>query len=118
MVGWRSRRPAISGCDSVSVVNGKGKAKWLGTVKKKEQFLQSVFQLGDTIRMNTDVFQKFQKLFFHLYGMPDETNTRYRKFCMENTPERHHLSPTKDDLTQHIRANYQVCMEESSRDQP
>ena len=34
--------------------------------------------------------QKIEKLFCHLFGMPDETNineTRNRKFCMENTPE-------------------------------
>ena len=44
--------------------------------------------------------------------MPDETNineTRYRKFCMEDTPEPRQLPPTKDELTQHIiRANYQT----------
>ena len=44
--------------------------------------------------------------------MPDETNineTRYRKFCMENTPEPHQLPPTNDELTQHIiHANYQA----------
>ena len=101
---------AISGWDSVSA--GKGKAKWLSTVQKKEEYLQSVSQLGDTIRINADVFQKIEKLFCHLYGMPDETNineTRYRKFCMENMPEPHQLPPTKDELTQDIiRANYQT----------
>ena len=86
-------------------------------LKRRNSFCNFVSQLGDTIRMNTDVFQKFEKNFCHLHGMPDETNTRYRKFYMENTPERHHLLPTKDDLTQHIRANYQVCTEERSRDQ-
>ena len=96
---------AISSCDSVSAVNGKGKAKWLSTIQKKEECLQSVSQLGDTIKINADVFQKIEKLFSHLYGMPDETNineARYRKFCVKNTPESHQLPPTKDELTQHI----------------
>ena len=83
---------AISGCNSVSAANGKGKEKWLSTVQKKEEYLQSVSQLGDTIRINEDVFQKIENMFCHLYRMPDETNineTRYRKFCMENKPEPH-----------------------------
>ena len=53
----------ISGCDSVSAVNGKGKAKWLSTAQKKEKCLQSVSQLGDTIRISADVFQKMKNCF-------------------------------------------------------
>ena len=82
----------ISGCDSVSAVYGKGKEKCLSTVQKKEEYLQSVSELGDKIRINADVFQKIEKLFCHLYGMPHETSTnetRYRTFCMENTSEPH-----------------------------
>ena len=74
--------------------------------------MQSVCQLGDTIRINADVFQKIAKLSCHLYRMPDEPNikeTRYRKFCIENTLESHQLPRTKVELTQHtIRANYQA----------
>ena len=84
----------------------------MSTVQKKEECLQSVCQLGDTIRINADVFQKIAKLSCHLYRMPDEPNikeTRYRKFCIENTPESHQLPRTKVELTQHtIRANYQA----------
>ena len=90
-------------------IDGKGKAKWLSTVQKKEEYLQSVSQLGDTIRINGDLFQKIEKLFCHLYGMPHEANinkTRYRKF---NTSEPHWLPQTKDELTQHIIcSNYQA----------
>ena len=90
-------------------IDGKGKAKWLSTVQKKEEYLQSVSQLGDTIRINADLFQKIEKLFCHLYGMPHETNinkTCYRKF---NTSEPHRLPQTKDELTQHIIClNYQA----------
>ena len=68
-------------------------------------------QLGDIIRINAAVFQKIEKLICHFYEMPDETNineTRYRTFCIENTPHLHQLLPTKDELAQHIkRSNYQ-----------
>ena len=46
---------AISGCNSVSAVNGKWKAKWSSTAQKKEQYLQSRSQLEDTIRINIDI---------------------------------------------------------------
>ena len=59
MVGWR----IISGSDSVCVVNGKVKAKSLSTVQKKEKYLQIVYQLGDTIRINGDVFQQLKICF-------------------------------------------------------
>ena len=59
MVGWR----IISGSDSVSIVNGKGKVKSLSTVQKKEKYLQSVSQLGDPIRINADVFQQLKICF-------------------------------------------------------
>ena len=45
--------------------------------------MQGVSNLEDTIRINANMFQKIEKLFFPLYGMPDKTNinkTRYRKF--------------------------------------
>ena len=51
--------------------------------------------MGDTIRINADMF--------YLNGMAGETNineTCYRKFCMENTPEPDQFPPTKDKLTQ------------------
>ena len=76
----------------------------MSAVQKKEKYLQSVSQLGDTIRINADV-SKIETLFRHLCGMLDETNVNeisYRMFRMENTPESHQLSPTKDELTQHF----------------
>ena len=72
----------FSGCDSVSAVNWKGQAKWLSTVQKKDEYLQSVSKLGDTIKINADVFQKIEKSFCYLCGMPDKTDineTRYRR---------------------------------------
>ena len=52
-----------------------------------------------------------EKLFCHLYGMPEENeinDARYREFCKNKIPEPHQLPPTKDELLQHVkRANYQ-----------
>ena len=74
--------------------------------------------MGDTVRITVDVFQKIEKLFCHLYRMPDETNineTCYRKFCMENTPDPYQLPLTKDELTQNIiRANYQAYVRKTA----
>ena len=33
---------AVSGCDFVSAVNGKGKARWLSTVQKKDVFFERI----------------------------------------------------------------------------
>ena len=52
-----------------------------------------------------------EKLFCHLYGMPEENeinDARYRKFCNNKIPDPHQLPPTKDELLQHVKpANYQ-----------
>ena len=71
----------ISGCDVVIIVNKKRTTKWLNTVQRKGEYSQGVSQLGDTIRINANVFQKIKS---------------------------HQLAPTKDELTQHIRANYKT----------
>ena len=71
----------ISGCDVVIIVNKKRTTKWLNTVQRKGEYSQGVSQLGDTIRINANVFQKIKS---------------------------HQLAPTKDELTQHIRVNYKT----------
>ena len=41
-----------------------------------------------------------EKLFCHLYGMPEENeilNTRYCEFCKNKIPDPHQLPPTKYD---------------------
>ena len=82
----------------------------MSIVKKKEEYLQSVSQLGDTTRINADVFHKIKKLFLHLNGMPDQTNIKETRLHQtRNTPKPHQLPPAKDELTQHIiRASYEV----------
>ena len=53
---------------------------------KLRKSICSVSQLGDATAINADVFQKIEKLFCHLYEMPNDTNineTYYSKLCME-----------------------------------
>ena len=101
----------ISRCDSVSAVNGIGKAKWLKTIQKKEDYTDAIKKLGDDITVDESTVKQVEKLFCHLYGMPEENDineVRYQKFCKEKMPEPHQLPPTKDELIQHLkRANYQ-----------
>ena len=101
---------AISGCDSVSAVNGIGKGKWLKTIQK-EDYIDAIKELGEDITVDESTVKQVEKLFCHLYGMPEEDDinkVRYRRFCKKKMPEPHQLPPTKDDLIQHLkRANYQ-----------
>jgi len=102
---------ALSGCDSVSAVNGIGKGKWLKTITKREGYIFATQALRETIIVDESTASIIEKLFCHLYGMPQENEineARYRKFCENKIPEPHQLPPTKDELLQHIkRANYQ-----------
>ena len=102
---------AISGCDAVSAFNGIGKAKWLSTVEKKEEYLCALDNLGESLEVSENLFANIEHLVCHLYGMPNEVdvnNGRYKTFCKSKTPEPHQLPPTKDELLQHVkRANYQ-----------
>ena len=101
----------LSGCDSVSAINGIGKEKWLKTVTKSDKYIFAIQALGEDIVVDKSTTNVIEKLFCHLYGMPEENeinDARYRKFCKNKIPEPHQLPPTKDELLQHIkRANYQ-----------
>ena len=101
---------AISGCDSVSAFNGIGKAKWLSTLEKREEYMNSVKLLGESVEVTEILFAIVERTVCHLYGMPEESDinsARYKKFCRAKTPNPHQLHPTKDELLQHVkRANY------------
>ena len=92
---------ALSGCDSVSAINGIGKGKWLKTVTKSNEY----------IFVDESTTNIIEKLFCDLYGMPEKNETndaRYRKFCKNKIPEPHQLPPIKDELLQHVKqGNYQ-----------
>ena len=102
---------ALSGCDSVSAVNGIGKGKWLKTVTKSDEYIFAIQALGEVIVVDKSTTNVIEKLFCHLYGMPERNeinDARHRSFCKNKIPEPHQLPPTKDELLQHVkRANYQ-----------
>ena len=102
---------AISGCDSVSAFHGLGKGKWLSTLLNKEEDVEAMRLLGESLQITESLFCTIERMVCHLYGMPEEhdiDNARYKMFCRSKTPEPYQLPPTKDELLQHIkRANYQ-----------
>ena len=91
---------AISGCDSVSAFHGLGKGKWLSTLSKKEEYVEAMRLLGESLQINENLFCTIERMVCHLYGMPEEhdiDNARYKIFCRSKTPEPYQLPPTKDD---------------------
>ena len=46
---------AISGCDAISTFNSIGKAKWLLTVEKKEEFLGVLDNLGESLELSENL---------------------------------------------------------------
>ena len=100
----------ISGCDSVSAVNGIGKAKWLSTLEKREEYMHAMRLLGESSEVTESLFAIIERMVCHLYGMPEESDinsARYKKFCRAKKSEPHQLPLTKDELLQHVkRANY------------
>ena len=97
---------AISGCDSVSAFNGIGKAKWLSTLEKREEYMNAMRLLGESLEVTEILFAIIERMLCHLYGMPEESDinsARNKKFCRAKTPEPHQLSPIKDKLLQHVK---------------
>ena len=101
----------ISDCDLVSAFNGIGKAKSLSTLEKREECMNAMRLLGETLEVTEGLFAITERMVCHLYGMPEESDlnsARYKKFCRAKTPEPHQLPPTRDELLQSVkRANYQ-----------
>ena len=102
---------AISGCDAVSAFHGIGKATWLSTIQKKEEYLDALRLLRETLEVNDSVFNTLERLVRHLYGIQTEhgiNNARYKKLSQGKTPDPQQLPATYDELQQHLkRCNYQ-----------
>ena len=47
---------AISGCDSVNACNGIGKAKWLSTLEKREEYMNAMRLLGESLEVTESLF--------------------------------------------------------------
>ena len=65
---------AISGCDSVSAFNGIGKGKWLSTLEKREEYMNAVKLLGESVEVTEVLFAIVERTVCHLYGMPEESD--------------------------------------------
>ena len=97
---------AISGCDAVSAFNGIGKAKWLSTLEKQEEYMNAMRLLGESLEVTESLFAVIERMVCNLYGMPEESDINiasYKKVCRAKTPEPHQLPPTKDELLQHVK---------------
>ena len=101
---------ANSGFDSGSAFNGIRKAMWLSTLEKREEYMNAMRLLGESLEVTESLFATIEKMVCHLYGMSEESDinsARCKKFCRAKTPEPHNLFPTKEELLQHVkRANY------------
>ena len=102
---------AISGCDAVSAFHDIGKGTWLSMIQKKEEYIDALRLLGETLEVDDSVFNTTERLVCHLYGMQTEhriNNARYKKFSQGKTANPQQLPPTHDELQQHVkRCNYQ-----------
>ena len=58
---------AISECDAVSAFHPIGRATWLSTIQKKEEYLDALRLLGETLEVDDNVFNTIERLVYHLY---------------------------------------------------
>ena len=80
----------ISGCDAVSAFNGIGKAKWLSTLEKQEEYMNAMRLLGESLEVTENLFAVIERMVCNLYGMPEESDINiasYKKVCRAKTPE-------------------------------
>ena len=87
---------AISGCDAVSVFNGIDKAKRISAGEKREEYLDAMKFLGETLDISRNTFGAIYQIICKLYGIPEEVNiVRYKTFFRNKSPEPKQLPPTK-----------------------
>ena len=80
-------------------------------IQKKEEYLDALRLLVETLEVGDSVFNTIERLVCRLYGMQTENginNARYKKFNQGKTPDPQQLPPTHNELKQHVkRCNYQ-----------
>ena len=70
----------ISGCDSVSAFNGIGKAKWLSTLEKREEYMNAIRLPGESLEVTESLFAIIERMGCHLYGMPEVSDINSANF--------------------------------------
>ena len=57
---------AFSGCDAVSAFNGIAKIKWLSAVEKREEFMDAMKLLGESLQLNESLVAATEQFFCHI----------------------------------------------------
>lgn len=99
---------AMTGCDSVSSFNGKGKKTVYQLVKRNPSAQAAMQLLGSSFEMTPEKFAAGESFACLLYGETGEdiNECRYRKFCTKASSSSN-LPPCRSSLQQHImRANF------------
>ena len=95
----------ISGCNAVCTFHGIRKSTWLSTIQKKEECLDALRLLGETLEVDNGIFNTIERLVYHLYGKQTEhriSNAQYKKFSQGKTPNPQQLSPTHNQLQSYV----------------
>ena len=104
---------ALTGCDSVSGMYGKGKVRAAKLVYKSEDFQKTMEEVGTSVALTDDLFERLQIFICHLYGqktLKKVNEARYNMFRL-GTHSEQLLPPTEDSLKKHLmRANYQAAV--------
>ena len=104
---------ALTGCDTVSALSGKGKKSAVQLLRQSDQHTVALSRLGSDYDLTPDVFAGCERFVAALYKHPEEKKidvVRYRVFC-SSSGQSSSLPPTQDDLFKHCqRAAYQAAI--------
>ena len=75
-------------------------------IQKKEEYMDALRLLGETLEVDDSVFNTIKRLVCHLQGTQTKqgiNNARYKKFCQGQTPDPQKLPLMHDELQQHVK---------------
>ena len=107
---------AFTGCDTVSAFAGRGKLGAFKQMKASTTYQEAFSQLGQSLDVSADLFQKLQEITCHIYVSSAHTSSvnelRYQMFCARRGEvESSQLPPCQDCLFMHVlHANYQAAI--------
>jgi hypothetical protein len=103
---------ALTGCDTVSAMSGRGKLSAFKSLRKTNYAVSSLSKLGQRFQLSADVLDGIEQFVCQLYGGREAhvNELRYSMFCNKRGAiESQNLPPCQDALRKHIqRANYQA----------
>ena len=102
---------SFTGCDSVSALAGKGKAKALNLMMSSDIYVTTFLNLGSSFGILPEEFDLLERFTCRLYGSAKETidSVRYRLYCLKQGKiPLTQLPPCQNAFKKHCqRANYQ-----------